>query len=131
MLPMEKLMHWRSLLLSGLLLAGCGNPTAPSSELLRVTPRHDRLTLQSVTAEPVYYFVIERDFMARALISLCREPHTCPRVPAFGNVNVPHAEIAGYEANSREAVVLHWYLVRDPAGGFRPDSVRSIVAPLR
>lgn len=44
---------------------------------------------------------------------------------------MPYSEIVGYTDGAREALVLHWRLIPESGGGFRADSVRALVTPLR
>lgn len=118
-------------LLSVLALLGCAEPTGPvNSELLVADARQGTVRLANRTREPVYYFVVERDFAALALFAACTDPATCAKVPARGTIEVDYDDVAGYKAGAAEAIVLHYRLVAADGGGFRPDSVRALVIPL-
>lgn len=119
-----------ALLLAVGLVLGCSEPTAPQSDLLTAVPGWTSLALRNNTPDPVFFMVVERNTLAIALLALCKDPDRCPKVPRRGEVNVPYTEIYGYHPGA-EGVVLHWRLMRSPAGGFEPDSVRYLVTPLR
>lgn len=119
------------MLLGGLALLGCGEPTAPvSSELLVADARQGTVRLANLTRESVYYHVVEREFAALALFAQCTNPVTCPKVPARGTIEVDYDDVAGYKAGAEEAIVLHYRLVPAAGEGFRPDSVRALVIAL-
>jgi hypothetical protein len=114
-----------------LLLFACADPTGPRSDLLAAARRGASVELRNLTDDPVHYVVVEREYSASAMLALCTDPAVCPRVPPRGSLSVPFTEIAGYSPGAREATVLHWRLVPDPADGFAIDSVRALVTGLR
>jgi hypothetical protein len=118
-------------LLGALALLACTESTAPHTDLLRATAHTRQVRLASLSAEFVYFMVVEREFSALAQFVICRDPLSCPRVSPRETVHVQYSEIAGYQPGAREAVVLHWRLVPAESGGFAPDSVRGLVIQLR
>ena len=118
-------------LLGGLVLLACTSITAPRSDILTASASFGTVRLESLIGEPVFFMVMEREYSALALYALCTDPVTCPQVPPRATTTIQYSGIAGYEAGAEEALVLHWRLVPDAGGGFRADSVRALVTPLR
>jgi hypothetical protein len=117
-------------LLATVVMVACSRePTAVSDGVLSVSRAPGALRLGNTSAGSVNYFVIERSSAALIDWVPCAGP-SCPAVPPAGSVSVPHSQIAGYSAGAREVIVYWWRSVADGAGGFRPDSLRNLVAPL-
>lgn len=83
--------------------------------------------MENTNARPIYYFAVERTALALLSWAPCTDPETCPSIDPRSAVNIPFDEIGFWEPSSEEAVVFWWLLEPDQAGGFRPDSVRSMV----
>jgi hypothetical protein len=75
--------------------------------------------------------VVERSTAALILWGPCDEPSRCAHVPANSSVELQHSVITGYETGSSEAIVYWWHLTPKAGGGFRPESVRSVVVRLQ
>lgn len=119
------------ILLGALALIACTDSTAPRSDLLRSTAYAGQVRLSNLSSDFVYFVVVEREFSALALLAVCREPASCPRVSPRETIHVRYADIAGYRPGADEAIVLHWRLIPAASGGFDPDSVRALVIELR
>jgi hypothetical protein len=112
------------------LLAGC-SPTEPIVGAgIRVNVAPGTLTLHNGSNQPAYHFVVERTTAALILWSPCDDPGRCANVPANSSAELSYSAITGYEAGSPEAIVYWWHLTPKAGGGFRPDSVRSVVVRL-
>jgi len=118
-----------ALLVLPLLLAACAGPTELRTDLLVATARDGVVTLRNRTDQPVYYLLATQDFLTLYDPAPCLDPAGCnPSVPANGAVQVPYAEIRGYAAGTRDAVVLHWPRTASASG---VDGVRRITLVLR
>lgn len=88
-----------------------------------------QIAITNGTSRPVYTFVIGRQFAALALWAPCTNPSTCEAIAPGATRRVPNPSFPGIVET--EAIVNWWHLVPDPAGGFKPDSIRSGVVQLR
>jgi hypothetical protein len=115
------------------LVVGCEAPSRPptsvSGGVLTVTAAAGVLRLRNGSQEAVNDFLLARDAVPLVDWLPCAGP-ACPAVPSGDSVSVPYVQVAGYSPATTEAIVWWWHSVSDGAGGFRPDSPRSLVAPL-
>lgn len=84
------------------------------------------LVLRNLSAEPVFYVVLEQEFSTRARWARCADPAECPRIEAKGDVRLPYAQITGFQPGAR-AAVIYWYKLL-PGG--RPGEVNTLSVPL-
>ena len=119
-----------SAVLTALAIAGCTEPTSPVSDgVLNVRAQDSLLQIENTSSAPVHRFIVERAYAARINWAGCAGP-ACPAIDAGAVVEIPYSLIAGYSSGAREAIVYWWRSVPDGAAGFRPDSIRALVAPL-
>lgn len=110
----------------------CSTPTGPSSsDILRAEASPPTLTLANLGARTVYPVIFERETATRISFMPCLDPAICDGLAPSATRTLPYSEITGYHAGAREAVVYHWQLVANPAGGFLPDSMRALIVRLR
>jgi hypothetical protein len=115
---------------AALAIASCSDATAPKSDLLRISVQPEAVELMNDSPQPVYVFVVERNSLALVDWAPCSDPSNCDGIAVGGTKVIPYDDITGYAPGAAEAVVHHWHLVPDGAGGFRPDSIRSTVIGL-
>lgn len=117
------------LVLFSLVLAAC--VTVPAVTPLEVDAEFavaaggGNVVLANNGEQPVYYVVLEKEFSARARWAPCVDASACARVDAGQQVRVPYAQITGYQAGAREALVYWYEMVSDGSGGQRPGEVHS------
>lgn len=114
-----------------LAVAACSVTTAPSSDIITVTPREESLEIQNTSSDPVYYFVADRGVLALVDFSICNEPTKCESVAPGAAKKVPYAEMLGYSGSTEELIVYHWRLVSGGAGRYQQDSIRKIIVSLK
>jgi len=111
---------------------GCENPVEVQSDILQVRKAASDVELTNVSNAPVYYFAVDRALLALLDWVPCADPATCQGIPAGAAKQVPFDSIEGYSATTADVVVYHWRLVRNVGtSGFRPDSVRAVIVPIR
>lgn len=107
----------------------CSSPTAVEMGGVIADARNGNITITNRRLEPVYTIVMGRNAAAVADYVLCVNPQACESIAPNGSRSIPYPNLTGYQET--EAIV-HWYhLVPDPQGGFKPDSVRTGIVPLR
>ncbi|HZG44484.1 MAG TPA: hypothetical protein VEY93_16145 [Longimicrobium sp.] len=121
---------WKKLLalLALAVTSGCVTSRGPDPYPLQefaVAAAGDTLVISNLSAQPIYYAVLEEEFSTRARWAPCVPPAECPRVDAGQAARVPFASITGYQPGARKAMVF-WYHLE--AG--RPGEVRSRSVPL-
>jgi hypothetical protein len=124
---------WKKLLavLALAVTAGCITARGPEPFPLQefaVAAAGDTLVISNLSAEPIYYAVLEGEFSTRARWAPCVPPAQCPRVEAGQAARVPYSGITGYQKGAREAMIF-WYRLQP--GGTRPGEVRSRSVPLQ
>ncbi len=118
-----------SVLAAAFLAIGCrAEPTAVSDAALTVARGATAFRLQNASAVPINYFIVERDLAARLDWAACVGP-TCPAVPPSGSIAVTYAQVAGYAAGAREAIVYWWHSIPASGGGYLADSIRAVDTP--
>ncbi len=110
-------------------LASCGEPTAVTDGTLVVRRLPAALELENESTAPLHYFAVERG-TAAVIDWIACVGTGCPSVAALGTVAVPDSQIAGFTPDAEDAIVYWWRAVPDGVGGFRADSIRSLVVPL-
>jgi hypothetical protein len=124
---------FRLALAAVVLVVGCEAPSRPptsvSDGVLTATARASALRLRNSSSQAVNYFVLASDAVPLVDWLPCAGP-ACPAIPAGGSVSLPYSQIAGYSASTTEAIVWWWHSVSDGAGGYQPDSLRTLLAPL-
>ena len=113
-------------------LLACNSPTGTDSRQLRVIAVANTVTIENPNDWPVFYLVGNPNFLALADLMLCEDPASdCPRVPPRGTVHVAYADIVGYEAGEREAMVMQWRLERQADGTYRAKDFQAPRIALR
>jgi hypothetical protein len=108
---------------------GCSSPTAVEIGGVLADARHGNITITNRTVQPVYTIVIGRNAAAVADYMLCVNPQTCDGIAPSDFRTIPYSKLTGIQET--EAIV-HWYhLVPNAQGGFKPDSIRTGIVPLR
>ena len=126
-LPRRLVLLWASV---GLVVIGCQSaPTAVSDGTVTVTSSAGALRLANGSSFPVNYFLLARDAAPLIDWAPCAGPG-CPVIPAHGTVIAPRGQVAGLSAGTTEVVTYWWRSILDGNGGFRPDSIRALVARL-
>ncbi|HEY0969740.1 MAG TPA: hypothetical protein VGE02_02060 [Gemmatimonadales bacterium] len=115
---------------AAMLMAACAEDGAmgpgEDASVVRVNRYAAALEIRNPGDEPLGYTVIEAELATRALLAFCTDPGPeCRRLPARGSVTVPYAQIGGYEAGDREAIVHTWRVVPDGEGGHEVADVLS------
>ena len=116
-----------------LLLAGalsCSSSTAVDIGGVVARVRPGEIEIANLTERPVYKFVIGRDLSALADWIPCVNPQLCDAIQPREAARVPYPA-PGIDAREREALVYWWHLAPNATGGFRPDSMRVGIVPLR
>lgn len=118
----------RHAIISIALLAACSSETVPTdggADLENaVSARRvaGGVRIVNRTSGAVGYLVTNKDGLA--LASPCLDPGpACMRLQAGDTVVVPEADIIGRDSKMTTAVVLHWIVVPNPAGGYRAAEV--------
>ncbi|HKY96354.1 MAG TPA: hypothetical protein VJL35_00740 [Gemmatimonadaceae bacterium] len=120
------------LVLFGLVaMTGCSNAIDPATDVLSAHAENHRITLVNSSADPVYYFVADRDALALLDWAVCLEPSRCAAVPPNSTRSLAYSEIAAYQEGSSSAVVYHWRIVSKPTGGNAYDTMREMVVRLK
>jgi len=113
-------------------LLACGDATGAGSDVLRARAVGPVVILATDEADPVHYFVVDRASASLIDWAPCTNPVGCPSVSRGAPVRIPsaalRAEVAG---GGEEAIVYHWQLHDDGAGGYRLGEVRSVTVSLR
>ena len=109
--------------------AACADPTAATDGTLRVEPRASGLRIENASDRPVYYAVYDQQTLALLDWVACTGAG-CPSIPARGVTVRACAEIPSCTAATTRVVVYWWRAEPDAAGGFRPDSIRTLVVDL-
>lgn len=104
-----------SILFVVLVLAGCDNPTAVSSELITARASSQTLQITNITDDRVYYFVAESSTLPLLDWAVCTDP---------ANTSCTYVEAGG------RAVVFHWRLIPSGSGKYDYDSVRNLIVDL-
>ena len=120
-------------LVAVVLAVGCEVPSRPptsvSDGVLTATATASVLRLRNASSQAVNYFVLARDAAPLIDWAPCAGP-TCAAIAAGGSVSLPYSQIVGYSSATKEAIIWWWHSVSDGAGGYRPDSLRTLVASL-
>jgi hypothetical protein len=105
----------------------CHSTTSVTSELLTVAADGSALTLKNPNPWPVFYIAADPGFLALADYALCVNPESnCPRVAARSTVRVPYSDIAGYNAASKDVVIMQWRLQRELSGSYTAIDFSSL-----
>ena len=99
---------------------------------LRVLANPSGVHVTNRTTQPVFTFVIGRHFSRHANWGACVEPVQCPPL-APGETRTfptPQPHAATGSLPEHEALVFWWHRAEHPEGA-RPDSIRSLLVPLR
>ena len=119
-----------SILFVVLVLAGCDNPTAVSSELITARASSQTLQITNITDDRVYYFVAESSTLPLLDWAVHRSGNTsCTYVEAGGR-RVAYSQIVGQGSAGGRAVVFHWRLIPSGSGKYDYDSVRNLIVDL-
>ncbi len=88
------------------------------------------LELTNQSPAPIYYLTLGLGSVGFTLAPLCTDPSRCTAIQAGQTASVPYAQIPGYTADTREAIVYWWHLIPGAQTGLRPDSVRTVIVGL-
>lgn len=117
------------------LLAACRTESAPTETgpdaENAISARHvaGGVRIVNRTTKAVGYLVTNKDGLA--LASPCLDPGpACMRLEPGDTVVVPEADIIGRADKMTTAVVLHWIVVPDPAGGYRAAEVGEMIVKM-
>jgi hypothetical protein len=108
----------------------CSNSTGLPVERLAVQVAPPVLLLTNQSPAPIYFLAMNRASLAAANWAFCSDPTRCIALNPGVSTALPYAQIGGYTQGAREAVVYWWHLIRATGTGFRPDSIRAVVAAL-
>lgn len=78
----------------------------------------------------MYWFAVERSTAALIDWFPCSDPSHCEGIAPGETYVLPYAQLEGYSPQAKEAIVYWWHLSARPEGGFRMDSIRSIIVDL-
>lgn len=117
-------------LLAAAFLVGCLEVNAPSGRILSARLLSDGIELLNHSDDELYTFAADPDTLAVIDFSPCASPETCAGIPPGEAQKIPFDGITGYSEQSRDIVVLHWFLVPD-GDGFKPDTIRGMLLRLR
>jgi len=109
----------------------CSSPTGSEPRELRVIAAASTVTMENPNAWPVFYLVVNPNFLALADFALCEDPEAnCPRIPPRGTAHVAYTDIAGYEPGETEATLWQWRLERQPDGTYRSKDFKATTIAL-
>lgn len=122
-----------SALVAVLALAGCSNPNDPSSDLLKASAANQTLTITNTSADPVYYFVADKEILALLDWAVCTDPAQsfCKFVAAGASKRISYSEFLASGSSGSQAVVYHWRLIPTTPGKYNYDSLRTLEVDLR
>lgn len=113
-------------LLGAAVLIGCLEVVPPQPRVLSAQLTSDGIDLLNHSDRVVYTFSADLDTLETLQgWTPCIEPETCEGIPPGDARVTPFEEIRGWSLQSRDVVVLHWFLVPDGAG-FKPDTIRGL-----
>ena len=117
---------------TALLAAACSSsftaPGRPGEVAATADSRVLRLTNR--TARPAFTFVIGREIAATVLWAPCVDAARCPPIAPSATRDLPYRD--GLIADDEREALVHWWHADAGADGtLRPDSIRTIVVPLR
>lgn len=118
------------LLVSILGSLACNSPTDLHYQPLRPSSNGTEVTLQNPNGVPIYYLLANPGLLALADFALCNGP-SCPNVPAHGTVQVPYAQIAGYDQSEATATLWQWRLRVSATGTSQQSDFGAVDVPLR
>jgi len=121
-----------SILFAVLALAGCGSPTAVSSDLITAQASNKTLQITNNTNDRVYYFVAESSTLPLLDWAVCIEPtnNSCQHVEAHATAAIAYSQIVGQASAGERAVVFHWKLIPAASGKYQFDSIRNLLVDL-
>lgn len=114
------------LFLGAVILVGCLEVVPPSARILSAQLTSEGIDLLNHSDRPLYTFAADLDTLEVLQgWTPCADPEVCEAIPPSDSRITPFEEIRGWSLQSRDVVVLHWFLVPDGAG-FRADTVRGL-----
>ncbi len=115
-------------ILSAMLLAACGGPTAPRSDLaVTVSTADAALHLSNRGSFSIGFFPVEAGESALILWAPCGpDIPGCLILRPGADTSISYSTVSGYYAGAKEALVYWWRLVPGPADGLVPDSMRVV-----
>ena len=113
------------------LAAGCLDVSSPTRERLLTARRlTEGIELTNHSDRTLYVFPADPDTLAVLDWTPCSIPDACGGIAGGTAQAIPFDEIEGYSEETRDVVILHWFLVPD-GEGFKPDTVRGLLLRLR
>ena len=117
--------------LLAVVVLACSSPTGTEPRDLHVIAAANVVTMENPNDWPVFYLVVNPNFLALADFALCENPASdCPRVPARGTAHVAYTDIAGYEAGETAATLWQWRLERQLDNTYRAKDFKSTTVTL-
>lgn len=104
------------------LLAACESPGISDDypDVFYAVTRDQTLHVRNVSGRPVHYLVYERTELALIFWGKCTPANEgCPVLAAGGTLEIPYAQIGGYDPGDTEAVIYWWESRPDGNGGYR------------
>jgi hypothetical protein len=111
-----------------ILLASCHDLAAPNAGNVDAWLEDSGLVAVNPTSRTIYYAAIEPGLAAASYWVPCAVPDTCLSLPPAKKTTIHYAENAGWQPGSQGEQFNHWHLVPDNLDGFRPDSLRHVIA---
>ena len=116
--------------LGAAVLLGCLEVNSPPKRILTARLVTGGIELLNHSDRTLYIFAADPDTLAVMDFTPCSVPDACGGIAPGTSEEVPFDEIEGYSEQSRDVVVLHWFLVPD-GEAFKPDTVRGLLLRLR
>jgi hypothetical protein len=121
-------------------LAACGGDRATSTEVtapnsiiagsVTATRVAGGVAIVNGTERAVAYDVANPNWLG--LLATCSDPSpACLRLKPGGLVTVPLEEIAGWDAQTTDAVVYWWQVLPTSTGGYQASEVKRVPLSLR
>ncbi len=120
-------MKVRNLLFLGVaILVACLEVVPPAPRILSAQLTSEGIDLLNHSDKVLYTFAADLDTLEiMQNFAPCSEPETCEGIPPGDARITPFEEIRGWSLQTRDVVVLHWFLVPD-GEGFKPDTIRGL-----
>lgn len=121
---MLRLLRLSLICVLGLALPGCRSTVEPASVPLDFTSDNAAITLTNSNPWPVYYAMMDPEFLALYDGVPCSDPTlNCQHVPANGSQRIPFTQIMGFSASSTKVLLWEYRLVPKNSGYEQRDFV--------
>ena len=116
------------LLISGVLLIGCGDATGPRE--MGVFTRLDSkgLIIRNNTAAELFYVAVERNTAAAILLAHGCSPSSEQTLLPRKTITIPYSGVYGWESGSSEVLVYWWFCRPTIEGELVPDEIHNEIA---